>query len=113
MADPIKFIFPIQCTTEVVDVVAYLPFDGAEFCVHRHLNDIELWNVTHTRTGLKLPIDASGSQADALDLASRLSAGCPSATSIVWDGASDDGKHGKAAGPIKQLAAEVRAVLAA
>lgn len=108
---PIKFIFAVKTTTGDCEVVGYRPYEDAEFCAHRHLEERGLWNVAHSRTSLKLPIESYGTMEEALDLANRLSLRCPSAKQIEWDG-SNDGNRGHATGPIKTLAAEVRAVMA-
>lgn len=109
---PTKFIFEVTTNTGHQDAVGYLPFDGAEFCAHRHLTEPSLWVVSHVRTTLKLPIDACGTEDEAVALAGLLSKGCPSAKAVEWDG-TQEGTLGKASGPVMQLAAEVKAIVAA
>lgn len=111
MTEPIKFILAVKTVTGDCDVVGYRPFEGAEFCAHRHLQETGLWNVCHARTSLKLPISSFGTMDEALELANKLSQACPSAREIEWDG-GNDGNVGHATGPVKQLGAEVNAVMA-
>jgi hypothetical protein len=107
-----KFIFAVKTLSGGdCEVVGYLPFEGAEFCAHRHLEEFGLWNVAHARTSLRLPIGSLGSCDEAVALAKKLSERCPSAREIGWDG-SNNGEIGHASGPVKALAAEVKAVLA-
>lgn len=108
-----RFIYTIRTLSEDVEVVAYRPFDGAFFCVHRHINNSEEWVITHEATSLKLPREYR-TKDEALDLAGKLSKGCPSAAAIKWDGTANDGAGaGLFTGPREALRSEVVAVLEA
>lgn len=112
MSEPEKLILSVATNEGAIDVVAYLPFAGAEFCAHRHVTIGAIWCVSHVRTSLKLPIDEQGTKEAAIDLARRLSEQCPSAKLIEWAG-ENDGYHGLVTGPKSDLAAEVKAVIEA
>lgn len=111
MTDPIKFILEIRTKTDPFFTVGFVPFEGAEFCAHRHIEEPMLWNVTHARTSLKLPIQSFGALTEAMDLARKLSEQCPAAADVTWDGTAE-GDLGKASGPVAALARQVKAVLA-
>lgn len=113
MADPIKFIFTLIGAGEIeTEIVGYLPFEGAEFCAHRHAGDPDEWRIAHVRTTFRVPRCNPLSLEDAVALAGRLSLGCPSAAHIRRE-PGNDGLTGFHSGPTDALKAEVLAVLEA
>lgn len=96
---------------ETFKVKAYEPYPGAPFVAHRSLGRAD-WVVAHKGSTYIVARPVNNTRKQALEVAKRLSDGCPSAANVAFE-ISPKGRPvpGNLTGPYEQMRAEILAVL--